>query len=245
MTRPPATLAADTELAPTPVGGGDRFSGYGVMGLPFASGHVLALRRFPASSIGPGYTSVWHRDPDHRWTFWQDQPDAQSCLRYFSDGASASRRVEIDLDWPGASRLAVAIPAVGLTWTVDLAATPATRALSALGGALPDRAWRSRAVLTAMGPVAGALLGAGTLGMVGRSPNGQRFTANPRRVWVVDDSSASLGEVDLGPPGRLAEQARLGDFRIPQRGIFVIGRAFFDPDPAPGPGQRPEVPEVG
>ena len=41
----------------------ERFSGYGVMGLPFRSGHVLALRRFPVTSVGPGYTSVWWRDP--------------------------------------------------------------------------------------------------------------------------------------------------------------------------------------
>jgi len=31
----------------------ERFFGYGVMGLPFASEHVLALRRFTASSVGP------------------------------------------------------------------------------------------------------------------------------------------------------------------------------------------------
>jgi len=52
-----------------PAGTGDRFAGYAVIGLPFASGHVLSLRRFPVSSVGPGYTSVWHRDPAGRWTF--------------------------------------------------------------------------------------------------------------------------------------------------------------------------------
>ena len=41
----------------------DRFAGYAVIVLPFRSGHVLSLRRFPASSVGPGYTSVWRRDP--------------------------------------------------------------------------------------------------------------------------------------------------------------------------------------
>ena len=52
-------------------------------GVSFASGHVLALRCFPASSIGPGYTSLWHRDPDGRWTFYATVPPAQSCARYF------------------------------------------------------------------------------------------------------------------------------------------------------------------
>jgi hypothetical protein len=45
-------------------------SGYGVMGLPFGSGHVLGLRRWTASSVGEGFTSIWHRDPAGRWTFY-------------------------------------------------------------------------------------------------------------------------------------------------------------------------------
>lgn len=31
--------------------------------LPFHSGRVLVLRRFPTSSLGAGYTSIRHRDP--------------------------------------------------------------------------------------------------------------------------------------------------------------------------------------
>jgi hypothetical protein len=47
-----------------PGGRDERFNGYGVMGVPFASGDLLALRRFPNISIGDGYTSLWHRGPD-------------------------------------------------------------------------------------------------------------------------------------------------------------------------------------
>ena len=55
----PRELVADLEAAPSlPAGSEERFNGYGVMGLPFASGHVLAMRRFPASSIGPGAGSI-------------------------------------------------------------------------------------------------------------------------------------------------------------------------------------------
>jgi hypothetical protein len=83
--REPAEIVADLERRPelTP-GAGERFFGYGVMGLPFRSGHVLGLRRFPASSIGPAYRSVWHRDPDGRWTFHQDQPAELACTRWRS-----------------------------------------------------------------------------------------------------------------------------------------------------------------
>src|SRR5947209_1004370 len=87
----PRDLVAEIEACPRmPNGSEERFAGYGVMGLPFGSGHILALRRFPASSIGPGYRSVWHRDPDARWTFFQDVAPNQGCSRYFGGTTSCS-----------------------------------------------------------------------------------------------------------------------------------------------------------
>lgn len=225
--RGPAALAVGSEQAVLPAGDDERFAGYGVMGLPFASGHVLAMRRFPASSIGPAYSSVWHRDPGGRWTFWQDRPDEQSCARYFSAALTGTRQVAIEIAWPTDSTLRIAVPDAGLVWSSTLTATPVTRALNAVGRAMPDRAWRSRPVLAAMGPIAGQALRAGRVGMVGTAPNGQSFIANPMRIWVIDESSARLGDEDLGPVGPLEEQARLGDFWIPQRGVFAFGRAFF------------------
>lgn len=233
----PATAAADTEKADLPAGGGERFAGYGVMGLPFVSGHVLGLRRFPASSIGPAYTSVWHREPGGRWVFWQDQRDELSCARYFSSALSETRNVDIEVSWPDEATLRVVVPEVDLTWTASLASTPVTRALSAVGRVMPDRAWRSPPVLRAMGRVAGLALRAERVGVVGTSPNGQRFIANPLQVWVVDASSARLDGEDFGPPGPLSTQARLADFWIPQRGVFAIGRAYFD-SPTGEPDQR-------
>src|SRR5207248_6444394 len=42
--RQPAEYAEEIEREPTlPAGSGERFSGYGVMGLPFRSGHILGL----------------------------------------------------------------------------------------------------------------------------------------------------------------------------------------------------------
>lgn len=64
------------------MGSSERFAGSAVIGLPFHSGHVLALRWFPASSLGHGYTSIWHRDPGRKWTFYSVAPE-QSCSRYF------------------------------------------------------------------------------------------------------------------------------------------------------------------
>jgi hypothetical protein len=41
------------------------------------------------------------------------------------------------------------------------------------------------------------------------------------------ESSARLQGADLGAMGPTPEQAQLRDFAIPQRGVFVVGRAFF------------------
>jgi hypothetical protein len=228
---PPSVQVAEIERhAGLPAGPGERFNGYGVMGQPFASGHVLALRRFPASSIGPAYTSVWHRDPAGRWEFWQDQPDDQACSRYFGSALAGTRRAHIELDWTGESTLQIAIAAAGFTWELTLEASAATRALNAIGVLVPDRAWRAPAVLAVMGPAAGQALRAGRVAMTGRAPNGQAFVVNPQRIWLTAQSSARLGDQHLGPPGPLGQQAQLGDFWVPQRGLFAIGRAYFTND---------------
>jgi hypothetical protein len=52
-------------------------------------------------------------------------------------------------------------------------------------------------------------------------------------LWVVADSRAVLHGRNLGPSGPLLRQARLGDFRMPQRGIGMVGSGHFetfDPD---------------
>jgi hypothetical protein len=234
MNRTPRDVIERLETARSlPPGSEERFNGYGVMGLPFTSGHILAMRRFPASSVGPGYTSVWHRAPNGEWVFYANVAPRQSCIRFFGATASGAIETEIDALWPEPFRLRVTIPSVPLDWEVNLASTPATKLMSAAGHFVPDAAWRCPAVLAAMAKVAGPLLRAGRVGLHGRVPNGQDFVANPRLLWAVVDSRAVLSGQDLGPPGPVHPQARLGDFWIPQRGILAIGQSYFEPfDPA-------------
>ncbi len=187
-----ATLVHEAESAVLPSGDAERFAGYGVMGPPFASGHVLAMRRFPASSIGPGYSSVWHRTPSGVWTFWQDQAADQGCARYFSEAVSTVTETETD-------ELRVRVPASDLDRRSTMVATPRSKVFNALGSVLPDRAWRSSRLISAMGPIAGRMLGVGGIRMAGHVPNGQSFVANPQR------------------------------FTIPQQGVFAVGRAVFRP----------------
>jgi hypothetical protein len=226
--REPAHIAGDLEREPElPPGSEERFSGYGVMGLPFRSGHVLGLRRFPASSIGPGYRSVWHRDPDGRWTFYQDQPAQLACTRYFGAEVDEVREGPIGIEWTGPRRFEVRAGDGDLEWTMEVGSTPATRLLNGFGSLLPDRAWRSAPVLAVMSRIAGLALGAGRVRLAGLAPNGQRFVAHPLTIWVASRSRASVGGRDLGEMGRLPEQAHLRDLAIPQRGVFVVARAFF------------------
>ncbi len=229
MSASPAELVERLERSPAlPSGSDERFNGYGVMGLPFKSGHVLALRRFPATSVGPGYSSVWHRAPDGRWTFYADAAPRQSCTRYFGELASAALEAEIRLTWEGPLHLRAVVPAIPLNWEIHLTSTAATRLMTAAGRLLPEAAWRSPAVLAGMGAIAGRMLRVGRVVLRGRVPNGQRFIANPRLLWTVSHSRAVLAGEDLGAPGPVRPQAHLEEFWIPQRGMFAVGQARFE-----------------
>jgi hypothetical protein len=101
--------------------------------------------------------------------------------------------------------------------------------MNALGSAVPDGMWRRPMFLAGMGALAGPMLRAGRVRLAGWTPNGQRFMANPLMVWLISESKASLDGTDLGEVGPSRTQGRLADFWIPQRGVFAIGRAFFEP----------------
>lgn len=217
-----------------PDGSSERFGGYGIMGVPLASGHVLAMRRFTASSLGEAYTSVWHRDPVGSWTFYTDVPPKLACPRYFGSVLSSAEVREIGITWSGPRDLTISIEdAPCLVWHVSLSPTAATRVMNAMAGALPEVLWRKEAVLKPMGIVAGILLRAGRVSLMGKVPNHQRFIVNPTLIWAVQSNTARMGDRVLGSVGPLPVQAKLGDFWIPQRAIFAFGRAFFEPfDPA-------------
>jgi hypothetical protein len=226
----PRDLVAAIEASPQlPAGSGERFGGYGVMGLPFGSGHILALRRFPASSLGPGYRSVWHRDPLGRWTFFQDVAPVYACSRYFGPAIAEATPATIDIDWEGPTQFSVTVTDATrrLHWSVGLTTSAITRAMSAIGSHLPEALWRQPWFLAGMGAVAGPMLRAGKVSLVGQAPNGQRFIANPLSVWLITDSHATLDGNDLGPIGPAPVPGQMADFRIPQRGVFAIGRAIF------------------
>jgi hypothetical protein len=111
--------------------------------------------------------------------------------------------------------------------------------MTSMGAVTPQWAWNSDAVLGPMGSMAVGFLRSGRIRLHGRTPNGQGFKAAPLRVWRVVGGHAQLDGADLGALAPLREQTRLGDFWLPQRGLFFAGQARFTaPVTAPVPASR-------
>lgn len=223
-------LIATLEARPVLESGTDESSpGYAVLGLAFDSGHVLALRRFAASSIGPGYTSVWHRDAQGHWTFYQDVPPRQGCSRCFASEVTENVVAPIQIEWLTSHHFAVHIRGDRtLHWQISLQSAPVTKALNWAGSRLPDVWWRNPITFRMMQAMARVTLRTGRLALAGRLPDGQQFLANPRLLWTIPESRARLNGMDLGVIKPLLRQARLGDFWIPRRGLFAIAPASME-----------------
>jgi hypothetical protein len=217
-----------------PDGQDERFNGYGVMGVPFTSGDLLALRRFPNTSIGEGYTSVWHRRPDGRWIFVQDAPPRYACSRYFGSAVDWVLEQEIRIEWDGPRRFTVHVDGdYPIQWEVSLGSGAGSRAMNMAAEWIPERWWRNRRLLDAFGKAGGLLMGSGRIKLTGTVPNGQRFTSNPKITWPVASSRASICGRQLGPTGPLPVQAHLADVWLPQNGRFFAGNVYMEPfDPA-------------
>jgi hypothetical protein len=228
MNTTPAAAAAATKTMALPDGDDERVVGFGVMGLPFSSGHYLAFRDFPETSFSPAYLSVWHRTPDGVWTFYATTPGPQSCSRYFSSATTIDPVVcGIESRWVTPWSLAISIEGV-LDWRVDITTTPRTRMMSVVGSHIPAAISRNRRALALTSHIVGPLLGIGRIKLTGNLPNGQEFRIAPRRVWAVADSSAVLHGEDLGPVGPHRVQGSLADFQLPQRGICVVAQGRFE-----------------
>ena len=230
----PRAVAEDAEAAPRlPAGDGERISGYGVMGLSFASGDYVVLRCMTAASFGAGYRALWHRSPDGDWTVYSTADPEHSCERYIGAACShPSVRADIAVEWLDDVTFHVRVGDT-LEWTVALGRSVVTRMMTTMGRAMPVAMWTNPAVLALLSPMAGLMLGVGKVRLAGEMPNRQRFTAAPVRIWAIRDSRATFAGRDLGTPLPLRAQARIGGFWLPQHGIFMYGFGQFDAfDPA-------------
>jgi len=208
----------------------ETFAGYGIIGLPFSSGHVLALRRFPLTSIGPGYTSIWHRDPEGKWIIVHDMPAMQSCPRFFGSALERTVQSPITVTWTGPRDLRVKTEGeYKVDWKVSLNLTVSVWFMNIVGGLIPGPLWRTETFLSLMGRLGRVVVGAGRMNLVFRTPNGQKLMATPKHLWPVHSSSAIVNGQDMGVARPLPRQARLGQAWVPQRGRFFDGYVYAEP----------------
>ncbi len=219
-----------TGEAPWP--GHEYVRGWGVLGLPFDSGHVLALRVAPQNSFAP-FQTVWHRDPDGRWSIFVDAPRLDiACPRYFGAACAYTGHARIRLSWTGPRTLRVTVDEPSLDWTLSPHTSLTLAALNVMSAAMPLATWRPDALRRARERMAQAL-GMGHLVLSGVMPSGHVGTVMPQRMYYIDHAQATLAGLDLGRPAHLDENPTIGDVALPARGVLAIGQAMWqirDPD---------------
>lgn len=200
--------------------------GWGVFGLPFDSGHVLALRVFPENDFTP-YRTLWHRDPEGRWSIYVDGPRLDTaCPRYYGAACDHTGFAHIDLTWSGPATLHVTMDAPALDWTLTARSTRLLDMLNALSAGLPMSTWRPQPLLRAREYLARAL-GMGHLHLSGVMPSGHTGTLMPQRMYLVDESRAVWEGIDLGHPAHVPDNPKIGDVPLPARGVLAIGQGVW------------------
>jgi hypothetical protein len=173
--------------------------GWGIFGLPFDSGHVLALRVFPDNDFSP-YSSLWHRDPQGRWSIYVDGPRLDTaCPRYFGAACEYTGHRRLDLEWVGPATLRVRMGSPTVDWRLTAVQTPMLAVLNALHGTLPLSTWRSPTLIGTRELMVRSL-GMGRLQMSGIMPSGHAGTLMPERMYFVNDATATIDGTDLGKP---------------------------------------------
>jgi hypothetical protein len=225
VTEPAEVAAALERGGRVQDGPGDRFTGYAVLGVRFTSGDVLALRRFPISSTGPGYTSVWHCNPEGRWTFDTDVA-GHGCAEYFGPALDEVVVAPIRIEWSGPRSVSIAVDGgQRLVWSLLMRSTVLTRAFNAVGPRLAPILARRPLLLRPLATIARLALQTGPLRLIGHTPNGSGFAGTPWALWIVRSSRACIGGRDTGPNHPLDRSLALGEFLIPRRGLFAAAHA--------------------
>ena len=224
--RAPADVAAALERARYEHRGNVDDVGYGVWGLSFASGDVLAFRRFPPTAHTPGYTCVWHRSPDGLWTFYADVGEGRGCHRHFGPCVDQLIVTPIRVEWTGPFRVMVTIDGGRkLSWSVVLTSSLATTVTGACLRLVPRHAWGDDRAVRILAVLTAVPLRMARLPLAGRAPSGDHFLLRPLALWRISASRASVLGRDLGPLTETSEAAALGEFVIPRTGLFVVGGA--------------------
>jgi len=208
-----------------PWAGYEHVKGWGVFGLPFDSGHVLALRVMPESSMDP-YRSLYHRDPLGNWALYVDGPKVCACSKYYGSACGLTGHTQIELVWTGPATLRVTLNQPHLDWTLTATSDRRLDLINAVSAVLPLSSFRPSLLLRARERLAKAL-GLGELELSGFAANGDAQVLMPERIYFIEESTAVLDEVDLGHPVHLDKNPRLGTMALPARGVLLRGQGMW------------------
>jgi len=207
--------------------GFEHVRGYGVMAMPFSSGHVLVLRVFPENDFAP-YTTIWHRTPERGWSIFVDGPELDTaCPRYFGVAAERVAFARIELSWPEPSQLLVRMEDPRLEWTIALTTTPVLKVMNLIHPRLPEASWRPLVLVRLREWMARALFDMGDIRLIDTTPSGHQVVLMPERIYFVASSTARLEGSDLGPPTRSTDNPTIGVTKLSARPAFAFGRAYF------------------
>jgi hypothetical protein len=212
----------------SPLLGFEYVRGFGVFGLPFDSGHVLALRVFPENDFAP-YVTVWHRTPDGVWSIFVDGPRLDTaCPRYYGAATRHIQFSKITLRWTDGMGLFIMVDTPSLEWHVSMATPPLFKLMNAISPRLPEPLWRAPVMLRAFERLGKTLFDLGDVTLTGIAPNGHFTMLLPQRMFPIISTQAKLNGQDLGNPTRSEENPAIGSVSLPARPIFAVGRAYFE-----------------
>jgi hypothetical protein len=201
--------------------------GWGVFGLPFDSGHVLALRVFPDNDFSP-YRTLWHRNPDGEWSIYVNGARLETaCPRYYGPACTHTAFARIDVKWSGPASLRVTMDEPSLEWRVVAIETAVLRVLNAISPRMPMWTWRFGALVRVRELLAQHVLNLGDIRLSGTMPSGHAGILMPQRMYFIDESTAVLAGQDLGRPTTVEPVPRIGEVTLPARGVLAIGQAAW------------------
>jgi hypothetical protein len=208
--------------------GHEYVKGWGVFGLPFESGHVLALRVFPENDFSP-YRTLWHRDPEGRWSIYVDGSQlGTACPRYYGSACAHVGYARILLEWTGPTTLRVTVDEPRLEWTLTARQSPVLRVMNTISPRLPLSTWRSPRLVRARELIAQHALGLGEIRMAGTMPSGHVGILMPQRMYFIDETRAVLAGADLGRATRVSPNPQIGEVPLPARGVLAIGQGAWE-----------------
>ncbi|MGA7913215.1 MAG: hypothetical protein WCC30_16935 [Candidatus Dormiibacterota bacterium] len=208
-----------------PWAGHEHVKGWAVFGLPFDSGHVLALRVLPQSNVTP-YRSLYHRNPQGNWALYVDGPKACACTRYYGSACELTGYTRLRVEWTGLATVHITLNEPAVDWTFTATSDWRLGLMNTINAALPMASWRSRSLLRAR-ELAARALGLGDLRLRTVTPSGHVGTFMPERIYFIEQSSASFDGVDLGRPAHWRENPMIGSLPLPTRGILASGQAVW------------------